>query len=202
MFLSAYAVPLVARNNAGSIAARRLMEREKNITSAESLVVFDDGAVEFNDTDATSRRNLGATKYHKYSGRDRSGGDIGACGRWTSEEAIRNECTRLRYCIGYTTLHGRPWCLKSTHSSSNMYKTWGHHYYAKDSDKCPTEPGRCGPKFRGAFCTGGILRGGGDLYCNEDNGWCGPTWAHQNAQPSTKYDGPAYLECREKYGWW
>ena len=26
------------------------------------------------------------------------------------------------------------------------------------------------------------------LYCNEDNGWCGNTIAHRDAQPSDEYD--------------
>jgi len=184
MFLSAYAMPL---------AARRLMESGKNITSAESLVVFDDGAVQFNDTDATSRRNLGAAQYHKYAGRDRHGGDLGRCGMWRTEEQIRNQCNRLNSCIGYTMVYGRPWCLKSAASSANMHPARNHDYYAKDPDRCLTNQDVVVLNFE--VCTGGILRKY-QLYCNEDNGWCGGIPAHQNAHPSTRYDGSAYLECR------
>ena len=44
--------------------------------------------------------------------------------------------------------------------------------------------GRCGPKFNNQFCSGNSYH----IYCNEDNGWCGDTQAHRNAQASTKYD--------------
>jgi len=44
-------------------------------------------------------------------------------------------------------------------------------------------PGRCGPLFNGCLCDGISRR-----YCNEANGYCGNTWAHQHYQDSTKYD--------------
>merc|ERR1712062_453198 len=46
--------------------------------------------------------------------------------------------------------------------------------------------GRCGPKFEDRVCS--TLYKSYGLYCNEDNGWCGETPAHRDAQASTKYD--------------
>ena len=42
--------------------------------------------------------------------------------------------------------------------------------------------GRCGPDHGDDACIQG------SPYCNEDNGWCGSTSAHQNAQASVEYD--------------
>ena len=44
----------------------------------------------------------------------------------------------------------------------------------------PATPGRCGPLFHSNLCTDG--------YCNEDNGWCGVTYFHRDAQSSTAFD--------------
>jgi len=46
---------------------------------------------------------------------------------------------------------------------------------------------RCGPLFQDSVCdcNGDMPKA---LYCNERNGWCGPTAAHRDAQESTKYD--------------
>jgi len=46
---------------------------------------------------------------------------------------------------------------------------------------------RCGPLFQDHVCNcnGDLPKA---LYCNERNGWCGPTDAHRDAQESTKYD--------------
>jgi hypothetical protein len=47
------------------------------------------------------------------------------------------------------------------------------------------EFGRCGPLFGKQVCDSGY-------YCNEENGYCGDTDAHKNAQASTEYDGPSF----------
>lgn len=191
-----------SRNNVEDLRARRLLQKANNNTSV-SLGAGDE-PVEFNNTEGSvSRRSLfHYIAYNKYPGRDRDGGDIG-CGHWGthSHSAIKRACNRRQHCIGYTTRNGRPWCLKTSQSSANMYPKRGHDYYAKNwshysGSKCPTEPGRCGPKFFGAYCTGGELRPY-DKWCNEDNGWCGDTSAHKNAQSSTRYDGSEYKKCVE-----
>ena len=45
--------------------------------------------------------------------------------------------------------------------------------------------GRCGPLYDGRVCD---CAGGDARFCNEDNGWCGMTTAHETAQASTSYD--------------
>ena len=45
--------------------------------------------------------------------------------------------------------------------------------------------GRCGPNW-GGRCNKNL--GSDAVYCNVDNGWCGVTDAHKNAQPSDTYD--------------
>jgi hypothetical protein len=47
-------------------------------------------------------------------------------------------------------------------------------------------PGRCGPLFGGKRCNKGLVDYA--VYCNADNGWCGVTDAHKNAQADDKYD--------------
>merc|ERR1712238_155893 len=42
--------------------------------------------------------------------------------------------------------------------------------------------GRCGPSYGSTSCPEYAP------FCNEDNGWCGASSAHQNAQPTTTYD--------------
>eukprot|EP00660_Eupelagonema_oceanica_P014121 gene14121-biopygen37032 len=54
--------------------------------------------------------------------------------------------------------------------------------------------GRCGPLFGNAVC-GGVVGGAG--YCNTQNGWCGGTTRHRDAQPGDRFDSsrlPAH--CR------
>ena len=48
-------------------------------------------------------------------------------------------------------------------------------------DEVPATSGRCGPHFQYNSCTHG-------KYCNEGNGYCGPTAAHRDAQDSSTYD--------------
>jgi len=85
--------------------------------------------------------------------------------------------------------------------------------------RCPplaTADGRCGPLFDHSRCDN--QRHSWALYCNEQNGWCGNTDAHRNAQASGKYDwngcscpplstqvgrcGPlaGYSRCNKQYG--
>ena len=54
--------------------------------------------------------------------------------------------------------------------------------------KCPplsTQPGRCGPSF-GGRCNKNLADYA--KYCNIDNGWCGETNAHKDAQADDRYD--------------
>lgn len=57
---------------------------------------------------------------------------------------------------------------------------------------CARTDGRCGPDFGDAKCNKG--HGGPSFakYCNEDNGWCGSSWAHSRATPGSTYD---YWRC-------
>jgi len=45
---------------------------------------------------------------------------------------------------------------------------------------------RCGPLFGGKRCNQNLI--GYAVYCNTDNGWCGTTNAHKNAQSDDIYD--------------
>ena len=47
--------------------------------------------------------------------------------------------------------------------------------------------GRCGPLYWGRVCN----CNGYEVYCNTDNGWCGTSNAHKNAQPCKLYDCPS-----------
>ena len=51
-------------------------------------------------------------------------------------------------------------------------------------------PGRCGPLAGYSRCGGGGSTPEPDhaIYCNEENGWCGNTLAHRDAQPGNSYD--------------
>jgi len=53
---------------------------------------------------------------------------------------------------------------------------------SSSSSSIASSTGRCGPNQGGTSCPGN------NPYCNEANGWCGSTSAHQNAQSSTRYD--------------
>ena len=48
-----------------------------------------------------------------------------------------------------------------------------------------TEAARCGPKW-GGRCNKNLKDWA--LYCNVDNGWCGDTEDHKNAQSGDEYD--------------
>jgi len=56
------------------------------------------------------------------------------------------------------------------------------------SGRCPnvSQDGRCGPLYNHQTCS--TYYNSNALYCNENNGWCGNTEAHRDAQTSTKYD--------------
>lgn len=65
---------------------------------------------------------------------------------------------------------------------------------------CPPtrEDERCGPLYEGAACPTAMYP-----YCNEENGWCGITDAHRDAQSSTAYDFCIAPEARStKCGPW
>jgi len=70
------------------------------------------------------------------------------------------------------------------------------------ADTCPilnydtNNPGRCGPQFRGHRCNKHLKSYA--LYCNTDNGWCGDTDAHKNAQSTDIYDFEP-TSCKEAY---
>ena len=51
-------------------------------------------------------------------------------------------------------------------------------------------PGRCGPLAGYSRCGGGGSTPEPDyaIYCNEENGWCGDTTTHRDAQPGNSYD--------------
>ena len=49
-----------------------------------------------------------------------------------------------------------------------------------------SNPGRCGPLFGGVRCNKALTSNA--VYCNQDNGWCGDTNEHQNAQSRDIYD--------------
>eukprot|EP01047_Picozoa_sp_COSAG01_P081777 COSAG01_NODE_16442_length_1236_cov_1.753738_1_plen_302_part_00 len=70
------------------------------------------------------------------------------------------------------------------------------------------QAGRCGPLHNNCMCSGTYSGPNAVEYCNEDNGWCGVTSAHQNAQISDAYDyipngagcyagrcGPLFNQC-------
>ena len=50
------------------------------------------------------------------------------------------------------------------------------------ASNCPSEAGRCGPKFGSCRCTADLP------YCNTENGWCGTGDAHRNAQCGVQFD--------------
>jgi len=90
--------------------------------------------------------------------------------------------------------HGSPgdWCCPV--KALNAYGCPGA------AEKCPKPPctmnqarcprvsmdGRCGPKYQDAVCSTKYRSWA--VYCNEDNGWCGKTTAHRDAQVSDKFD--------------
>ena len=61
---------------------------------------------------------------------------------------------------------------------------------------CPATGTRCGPQFN-QVCSGVDTA----IFCNEDNGWCGNTAGHRDAQPSTAYDASAIpAHCKSGSG--
>lgn len=74
------------------------------------------------------------TTYKVHHGKDRHGGDIGSCGKYSSHESIKNACSANSACIGYTIRnsfgHVHPWCLKSP-SSKKMGTSHDHVFYQK-----------------------------------------------------------------------
>jgi len=97
---------------------------------------------------------------------------------------------------------------------SSMHWMFKNTIFGKDADYCEGESqpfcrsdeyptvksddealGRCGPKFDGRKCN----CSGWEKYCNTDNGWCGDTDAHKNAQPGTEYDCKDPGRCGPKF---
>merc|ERR1712150_136975 len=56
--------------------------------------------------------------------------------------------------------------------------------------------GRCGPLFSGRRCD----CSGWEIYCNTDNGWCGETDAHKDAQAGDQYDCRPSGRCGPLFG--
>jgi hypothetical protein len=61
---------------------------------------------------------------------------------------------------------------------------------APTPDPTSVPEGRCGPLFDGRVCQCDFQN-----YCNENNGWCGDTTSHRDAQASTTYDCPSEPDC-------
>jgi hypothetical protein len=70
------------------------------------------------------------------------------------------------------------------------------------------QAGRCGPLYNNCMCSGTYSGPNAVEYCNEDNGWCGVTSAHRDAQINDAYDyipngagcyagrcGPLFNQC-------
>ena len=75
-------------------------------------------------------------------------------------------------CVGSSVL-GLPVCSPVQHDRDN--------------------PGRCGPIFNYVRCNKNLKSWA--LYCNTDNGWCGDTPAHRDAQSSDAYDFAPTTSC-------
>jgi hypothetical protein len=63
-----------------------------------------------------------------------------------------------------------------------------NNYTCEMSQNCPpiSEDGRCGPLYDDKVCS--TYYKSWAVYCNETNGWCGPSDAHRDKQASTAYD--------------
>jgi len=85
----------------------------------------------------------------------------------------------------FTTMH---WMFKVTVGGKDLEMCQGEPQFHCRSGEYPTKyvdtPGRCGPLFGGRKCN----CSGWEEYCNTNNGWCGNTDAHKNAQEGTEYD--------------
>jgi hypothetical protein len=91
------------------------------------------------------------------------------------------------------------WCGSSvTHDTEQADATYDHDAYISDcspsaqdpvQDVCAINPDRrCGPNHGHKYCTDRYWP-----YCHENNGWCGHSDAHLNAQPSKRYNFAEYL---------
>jgi len=137
---------------------------------------------------------------------DYPGNDL-RCGGGKSLEQTAIECKANSQCKGFSVTTGdvndwiksrggglgKPWCLKRALYSKRADDN--HAFCVKKDVGQACNPGRCGPKYSGCKCDLPTRR-----YCNENNGWCGNTDAHKNAQASEKYDfdGPEH-DCMDGY---
>ena len=85
------------------------------------------------------------------------------------------------------TTHAHTWVCHYSHRCASRFNS----SQLTSGRKCDfSRRGRCGPQFNNITCGGGGAEPipSWAVYCNEENGWCGITDAHRNAQASTAYD--------------
>eukprot|EP01084_Bolivina_argentea_P081065 146812_1 len=115
---------------------------------------------------------------------DESGGQLGG-DKWTPVIDSQNEWVQIG--------GGGPWSYGMLHSEIGVKPSWGEQagemiqkttFYCSDPKTTVCDPlndgsGRCGSLFGYVRCDNSNYR-----YCNADNGWCGNTDSHRNAQPN------------------
>jgi len=112
---------------------------------------------------------------------------------WKSGGCVANSVScgqhQAHTCAECPAGHGARWC--------NGDCVWASGSCVATELKCPRLSlitWRCGPKY-GGRCNKNLAEGA--LYCNIQNGWCGNTMKHVNAQASDEYDWePSKETCK------
>ena len=109
----------------------------------------------------------------------------------TSKASMEAMCKSYSNCTGFsfsTNVSKGSGCLKKCGISEfGRFGANTHDYWVKECVKTsPPTKGRCGPLFSNRKCN----CSGWEIYCNTDNGWCGNTAAHKNAQAGSQFDCP------------
>jgi len=136
-------------------------------------------------------------------GADRPGCGIGGCGSrhdHKTPELCADRCEAEDACAAFSfspesgnpSLAGKTVCQIYPQEESfptRLLKGANDEYTQLFCKTC--DGTRCGANFGGCSC------GSANPYCNEDNGWCGSTYAHRDAQFSTQYD---YItQCKDDH---
>jgi len=107
----------------------------------------------------------------------------GRCGPNYGGRCNKNARSWAVYCN-----EGNGWCGNTAaHRDAQATTTY-------DWEPIPlsNRPGRCGPSY-GGRCNKNTRSYA--VYCNIDNGWCGTTAAHRDAQAGSEYDWEPQKEC-------
>ena len=109
--------------------------------------------------------------------------ELGRCGPMFN--GTRCDCSQASWAVFCNSANG--WCGDTAeHANADDLTEFDCPLHVRAA--LPTEPGRCGPLFKGKRCD--CSKDASFKWCNSATGWCGDTAEHASADKLTKFDCP------------